>query len=385
MGGSHVGTASPTGAGHTGVSGGAGHSLRMVACHGARYRAWWAHEDFGRCALAVTAPRRRPSPSPCPPLPAVVADRWLEFDYLAAANEYRLGSTFFGGEAFPKWTPGYPGWDCIPTYLGAEVTLAEETGWIAPLIASGSIVDHDFHSLVISSDSTWWRFAERMHQFAAAQARGKSIPGIQAIGGSGDTLAFLRGTNQLLLDVIDNPDYVRRFELYLMRQWLDVYDHFYDAISPAAEGSTCWFPLWAPGRFYAAQNDFSYMISPRMFEDIFLPALQLQIGQLDYVVYHVDGIGAFVHVDIICSLPGVQAVQILPGAGKPSPLHYLDVLKKVQRAGKNLHITISSDEVRPALELLSSRGLFIDTTCESEDEARDLLALAGQWSKVRAV
>lgn len=345
------------------------------------FRSWWAHEDFGRCALAVTSPRNGMKSVPPPAFPERVEDRWLDFEYLHAINEYRMSRTYYGGEAFPLWTPGYPGWDMIPAYLGAQVDLKEETGWVHPLIENGELTDHDYHDMVIDPKNKWWVFAEKMHRFAVRESRGKSLPGIQAIGGSGDTLAGLRSTNQLLFDVMECPEHVREFEMFLMKQWMDVYEKFYGIINEAAEGSTCWFPLWAPGRFYPMQNDFSYMISPRMFEDLFLPALEVQSNYLDYSVYHVDGVAAFAHVDVICSMPRLQALQILPGAGKPSPLHYMDVLKKVQKAGKNLHITIPCNEVKTALENLSSTGLFIETCCETEGDAITLLEMAGKWSR----
>jgi hypothetical protein len=77
---------------------------------------------------------------------------------------------------------------------------------------------------------------------------------------------------------------VREAELYLMEMWIEVYDTFYQIIRDAAGGSAGWFPLWSPGRFYAAQNDFSYMISPKMFRSIFLPAIERQTQFLDVTV-----------------------------------------------------------------------------------------------------
>jgi hypothetical protein len=134
---------------------------------------------------------------------------------------------------------------------------------------------------------------------------------------------------------------------------------------------------------YPAQNDFSYMISPRSFREVFIPTLEEQTRFLDHAIYHVDGEGGFNHVAALCELPRLQALQILPGAGKPSPLHYMPVLKQVQAAGKNLHISIEAREVEPALAELSARGLFIATWCETEEEARDLLRQAEQWSRDR--
>lgn len=57
-----------------------------------------------------------------------------------------------------------------------------------------------------------------------------------------------------------------------------------------------------------------------------------------------------------------------------------DVLKKVQAAGKNLHITIPAEEVEQALSRLSARGLFIQTPTRTEPDARDLLKQAGRRS-----
>lgn len=121
-----------------------------------------------------------------------------------------------------------------------------------------------------------------------------------------------------------------------------------------------------------------------MFNDLFLPAIERQARFLDHTVYHVDGIGNFAHVPALCELPRVQALQILPGAGKPSVLHYMDTLKYVQRAGRNLQIYLSSEEVEPALKELSARGLMIFTSCPTEAEARELLKNAAKWSRDRS-
>lgn len=346
-----------------------------------RYRAWWAHEYFGRCAISVTAPKADLPPVPPPPAPARIEDRWLDPDYLRAANEYRLSRTFFGGEALPVWNPGYPGWASHSCCLGARVELDEATGWVYPLWEEGALTDYDYRSLVIRPDSPWYVRSQEILRLGAAESRGRSLCTIGAFGATGDTLAQIRGTGKLLLDVADCPDYVRECDLYLTRQWMEMYDAYYQIIQPVDEGSTSWFQVWSPGKTYGVQNDFAYMISPRTFQEVFLPSLELQLEFLDHPIYHVDGEGNFRHVDTLCQLGRLPALQILPGSGKPSPLHYLDVLRRVQAAGKNLHITIPPEEVEPALELLSARGLFIDTWCRTEEEARTLLKNCERWSR----
>jgi len=158
-----------------------------------------------------------------------------------------------------------------------------------------------------------------------------------------------------------------------MRQWIEIYNTLYGIMREEDEGSTCWCELWSPGKFYACQNDFSYMISTRTYRDVFLPSLELQTQFLDHCVFHVDGVAAFAHLDLLLELPRLQAFQIIPGAGKPSPLHYLDVLKRIQAAGRNLQLYLPAGEGRAARENLSARGLFICTSCAGEAEARALL------------
>lgn len=347
----------------------------------ARYLAWWNHEYFGRCALSVTAPKADPPERPEPPPPRSIDQLWYDVDYAAARADYRLARTYFGGEALPVWSAGYPGHTGIPTFLGCPTTLDWETGWWDPVLTED---EPDIRRLRIDRSTRNYRVTFDLLRRGARDMKGKGLVTIGAFGGCGDTLAALRSTWQLLHDCSDRPGWVRESELYLMDMWCEHYEACYREIRGTDEGSTCWFTLWSPGRFYAAQNDFSYMISPAMFRDLFIPALRRQTEFLDHAVYHVDGIEAFAHVDALCELPRLQAIQILPGAGKPSPLHYMDTLKKVQRYGRNLHITIPPGEVHAALENLSARGLFIQTWCDTEANARRLLQDAESWSVDRS-
>jgi hypothetical protein len=205
---------------------------------------------------------------------------------------------------------------------------------------------------------------------------------MEAICGLGDTLAAVRGTERFLLDVAENPVGVREAELSLLDDWFEVFEHQTGILRNGDDGCATWFHLWAPapGRFYPLQCDVSYGISRDTFRGCFVPALRRQADYLDYAVYHLDGVGAFHLLDEILGIERIAAVQILPGSGKPSPLHYLDLLRKVQRAGKRLHITIRPEEVPAALSLLSSRGLCLDVWAESETQARQVMEQAGRLS-----
>jgi 5-methyltetrahydrofolate--homocysteine methyltransferase len=253
------------------------------------------------------------------------------------------------------------------------------TGWQDPCLTDEEWSVEDIR---MGHNQEWYDFGIRMLHRAVEESRGKCFPSIGAIGGTGDTLAAMRDSNQLLYDVVDRPELVRESEDRIVDLWVELFSTYHDIVSPATDGgTTCWFALWAPGKFYPTHNDFSYMISPQMYREVFLPALRKQTEFLDYTVYHVDGVNAFVHVPLLCELEKLQALQILPGAGKPSPLHYMDTLRLVQDLGKNLHITIPPDEVEAAVQSLSAKGLHIATVARTEGEARELVRIVERQSK----
>jgi hypothetical protein len=342
------------------------------------FQAWWAGEPFERCALAVTAPLDG-RPAVTPPLqPSDPIQRWTDLDYIAALNEYEHSTTFYGGEAFPIWNGGHPGHTSMPAYLGCPVHLDEQTGWWDPILTGE---DWDIKDVRFDPENHWWQFTLKLLERGIRESAGKSIPDIgPALAGVGDILAALRGSDRLLLDVSLNPEQVQQAESYLLELWRQVYDLLYGFIKSAGAGCTSWFRLWSPGRFYPTMCDFSYMISPKMFQRLFLPVIEKWSECLDHTVYHVDGVGSFNHLPVLTDLPRIQAFQILPGDGKPGPLHYLDILRLIQAKGKNLFITINPDEVELALSLLSARGLFIETACPTEEQARYLLTMVEKWS-----
>jgi hypothetical protein len=276
------------------------------------------------------------------------------------------------------WDAGYPGIASIPTMLGCPFSVDMSTGWHDALLTDPD--GFDVKALRLDEKHPAYKYHFAVLARAMRETPAKSFPSMGAFYHGGDTLAALRGTEQLLMDCIERPDAVRDAEDWLMTMWFDFYDRTYAAINGAEQGSACFFGMWAPGKTYGVSNDFSYNISADMYRDLFLPAIKRQIEFLDYSIYHVDGVGAFKHVDAMCELPRLQAVQILPGANQPSPLHFMDILTKVQAAGKNLAIWIAPEKVEQALSMLSARGLYISTYAKNQTQAEELLGQAESWS-----
>ena len=81
------------------------------------------------------------------------------------------------------------------------------------------------------------------------------------------------------------------------------------------EGSLNCVGCWSPGRTMGLDCDFSCMISPRDFQEIFLPPLLETMATVDHRIYHLDGPGAIPHLERLLSIPELQTIQWVPGAG----------------------------------------------------------------------
>ena len=136
-------------------------------------------------------------------------------------------------------------------------------------------------------------------------------------------------------------------------------------------------PGWSDRRFVVlGQNDYTCMVSPDMYREFFLSDSQECCRHADHTIYHLDGAGALGHLDMILSIPELDGVQWVQGAGNGPMTRWMPVLKRIQAAKKCLHVTIDAEEVPVMLKELSPEGLFIRTGAGSAEEADRLVELA---------
>ena len=342
-----------------------------------RAREWWlgywAGEEFERPLMRVTAPNgQEPRQVPAP---ATLEDRWTDPEYVAAVNAERMRCTYWGGEGFPAHFVNL-GPTIMASYLGAPLNFLETTTWPHPVVE-----DWDEYELHFDEDDRWWRTTKAVTEACVAAAGANYAVGITDLGGADDVLSYLRGPERLCVDLLERPDVIRDRLSWVLDLWFRLYAVLQAITERAAGGSTAWMRAWSPGRFYPLQSDFSCMISAPMFEEFVIPCLERQTQWLDHTIYHWDGPGALHHLDALLDLPHLDAIQWTPGAGNPPVCEWPEPLIRIQERGKRLYLFVSAHEVKRLLEFLSPRGVFLETSVGSVDEAEDLLRLAVHWSK----
>ena len=333
------------------------------------YSAWWAGE-LERPLVTFTHIGRLPDGSSAA-AESFVTNYPLDMpvDDLLDRVQTQLEHTRFFGDALPRWWVNFgPG--IMAGFLGAKVTCVRDTVWFSPS-APGPI---DAVRPAYDAANWWWR---RIRDITA-RAVERFAPQVQVchtdLGGNMDIVASLRGSQRLLLDVIDSPEEVDRLVAAVTPLWLRYYDELDAIIRPACRGTAPWAPIWSPGRCYMLQSDFSYMISPRMFERFVLPDLVACCDALDHGFYHMDGKGQTPHLDNLLGIARLRGIQWQPGDGAPRADGWLPLLKRIRDAGKLCQVYVTAAGARTIVRELGGRGFLFDIVEEiAPEDAQDLL------------
>jgi hypothetical protein len=82
---------------------------------------------------------------------------------------------------------------------------------------------------------------------------------------------------------------------------------------------------------------------------------------------------ALQHLPTLLSLPELHAIQWVPGAGREAIVQWIPLIQHVQAAGKSIAVYVQPEEIPLLLKECRPEGLFINTSCPSEDAARRVI------------
>jgi len=296
----------------------------------------------------------------------------MSADELLDRLEPHLETIHYYGDSYPAWAPDL-GPVMIAAFLGAEVHWTPHTTWFSP---KKEVAIKDL-TLKYDPENIWWKRTKELTSLAASRWKGKIVIGHTDLGGNLDILASLRKTQNLLYELVDFPEEVSRLVKEITKLWIRYYDELYLIINKTGRGTSAWAPVWLPnGKMYMLQSDFSYMISPQMFEKFVLPDIEECTEFLDYSFYHLDGKGQIPHLDLLLSLPRLDGIQWVPGDGMPPPEKWIPLLKRIRNSGKLCQLFITPEGAKTVVNELGGKGFILHIRHDnpiSEEDAKNLI------------
>ncbi len=340
------------------------------------WRAFWEKEVIDRPAVCVTAPKRgceAHKPYGITPVMNYFACMNDEWDEHLPKIETTMENTWFGGEAMP-WVEITLGPDVYGAFLGAklEARRSELTTWSKP-IWEGDI--SEFHAELDHSPTGAFEMVRRAYRKLADWSENKCLLGMLDYHSQLDALCALRDPMDVCMDIFDDPDNLSRVLDEIAATYVPIFEALYEDGRMEQRGSTGWIPHYLEkGRLAVVSCDYSCMLSPEQGRRFFLPYVRQEVEHLDRAVYHLDGKGSLQHLDELLAIPGIDCIQWVPGDGQPRTIEWMDLLKKIQAAGKSVWIyDWTPDEIRARFRELDPARTLFTLRCQTQDEGEQLL------------
>lgn len=335
-----------------------------------RLDAFWNQEFVDRCCISVMAPKRGKEERywELKSLPRLYG--WGDPEAIVRKSRSQFEVTRFGGEAFPGiWLnlgpSGHAGY-----FSGAHYQKDEQTVWYTPTIGD------EYKDVVFDRQSELYKLTLSMAQYYADDSNGDYYISMPDTSGNLDALAYLRGNENVLMDIASDSEEIFPALQEMQRAWEHVIKDVYEIVRNTNDGGSViyWLKTWAPGLHSQMQADLSVMISNAHYKRYIMPELLAQTEFLEYPLYHFDGAEQVRHLDDLLALKKLKAIQWMSVAGQKPPSHYIEALKKIQAHGKSLVISVyDTQEVEPLLTHLSSKGLYLVLEAKDEDELEAIM------------
>ncbi len=376
-----------------------------------KFRNYWNHKNTGRPLMCVIA--RRPEVeqySDGTPVEGGYLDQICQGKYYNMPEElkwkdmedkyqnaqrivdryrYFCETHAFLGESFPNLNIDFgPG--SLAAYLGSDIGFKEDTVWFKKCLDSWDGVP----KLQFDPDNKWFKKHLQLAKDCRELAGNDFYVDMPDLMENIDVLASLRGAQDILMDLLDEPEKVGERIQEVTDCYYDYYNRFYDVIKDEEGGNAYTvFQIWGPGKTVKLQCDFSAMMAPDDFRTYIQPSLKAQSEKADHVLYHLDGPAAIKHMDALMEIDGIDALQWTSGdAGPDGTLPDWDVIyDKAIAAGKSIWVKVYSGEfedwirnVDRIVKKYGSHSLFLLFPEMSMEQAVYLLDYAEKnWSDVK--
>jgi len=299
---------------------------------------------------------------------------WFDPEWRSDYLNYRMSRYSYKADILPVAnTQLGPG--SLAAILGANLEGREDTIWIRE--------DAGFDgNISLDKNNKWYRLHLDLLKACKEKAKGNYRIGCPDLVEGLDVLASLKGSDNVLLDMICEPDKTLEQLQAINDFYFEVFDEIYDIINENGEMAFCYFSIWGPGKVSKLQCDISTMISEEDFRTFAFPFLQEQCNRLDYTLYHLDGVDAIRHLDAVLELENLNAVQWTPGEGQLQGGNacWYDLYRKVLQKGKSVMANwVQLDELQPLLDNVGNQGLHINIDFKSEKEIEKALEIVEHY------
>ena len=346
----------------------------------ANHEAWWRGEglvlaSWGTGLARPGGPRDNLLP---PPNPATKAAWHTDPAFVAQRLRADMAAKTWPADMVPLCWPDL-GTVSLAPILGAISNYGDNNVWYQHTLSDiegGAALHFDPASPAV-------RQLEATTRAVVQAAQGNYLVGMPAIVPNLDVLAEIRGTQELLIDMLENPAWIHQKLAEIDDAWKIAFDRLRDLIKLPDDSMVFgYFMLWGSGRTSLLQCDVSAMFSPEMFAEFVVPGLIRECAWLDHSLYHVDGHQCLAHLDHILAIDQLDAVEWTPDPQVPSGgnAHWYPLYQKILAAGKSLWVANAKPhEVQALLDAIGGKGVYLTVDVANAAEMDSIAKLVEKY------
>ena len=301
-------------------------------------------------------------------------ERWLDLDFQIRTFTDSLQGATFLGETFPVFWPNLSA-VVYNLFLGQRPDFDDVTAWVHPCVND---LDH-LPPLKVQRENRYYRAVEQLTAKALAVAESKFLVGYTDMYAGIDCTAALRGAERMCLDLIMDPEGLKRLISAAFTEYAEVYSRFDATLKSHRQLSVTWMNLPSFETFNVLACDFAVNISPAHFDEFCLPVIRREAQCYVHNVFHVDGKGVAKNIDSILTLPNLAAIQWVQGYGIDQPiLQWIPLIEKIQQAGKSVIVDLVLAELDAFMRQVDPAGIMLWINAEPEHQA-EILRKVKHW------
>lgn len=197
--------------------------------------------------------------------------------------------------------------------------------------------------------------------------------------GPTDLHALLRGHNESLLDLVDEPAKSAEVLMNMGDAIVGLFKAIWERI-PRWHGGyfDAQYQLWAPGPIIRMQEDATAVFSPDLYRNLVQPVDRMIAEQFACSLVHLHSTSMFI-LDAFLEIEAIRCFEINIESFNIPVKGMIPYFKMVQDADRPLLVrgSFTEDEMRLMVDSLDPRGLYLHIMPESKEEVDRLRPILG--------
>jgi hypothetical protein len=225
----------------------------------------------------------------------------------------------------------------------------------------------------------WFRKYLEFAQALVAQSQGLFPVSHAPELGPTDLHAMLRGHNESILDLIDEPEKSAELLARLGEIFCEFTEELWKRV-PLFHGGyfDALYSLWSPGPIIRMQEDATAVYSPELYRKYVQPVDRKLASHFASSFIHLHSTSMFL-LDAFLEIEEIRCFQINNDASGPPVKEMLCYFRKVQKAKRPLLIrgSFKQEEMQLLMDSLEPRGLFLNIMVNTMKEIEALRPIVG--------